>query len=218
MAEASAAVERRKASASRWTRGRARRAFGWRHPMRGVAPRDSCAFSALRLPLFFWRQKTSGFGRQNPDADGVAGTRILSAPAKAGEGDHWSSRSERTVVEGAQDAALRCRCRKSLCTRDERTCLEITKDSCGALSPAPPPPPCFAGWSPSPAIAVADGDRHAAAKVPRHFNRFFFQYAVARPARFPRHDFTLRASPNGRSEAGFGRDNAAVVEGSHGVT
>jgi hypothetical protein len=29
MAEVSAAVERRKASASRWTRGRARSAFGW---------------------------------------------------------------------------------------------------------------------------------------------------------------------------------------------
>jgi hypothetical protein len=26
---------------------------------------------------------------------------FLSAPAKAGEGDHWSSRSARTVVEGA---------------------------------------------------------------------------------------------------------------------
>src|ERR1700730_16316517 len=36
--------------------------------MRGVAPRDSCAFSALRLPLFFWRQKLRGFGRQNSGA------------------------------------------------------------------------------------------------------------------------------------------------------
>src|ERR1700688_1473407 len=32
-------------------------------------------------------------------------------PRQAGEVDHWSSRSERTVVEGAQDAELRCRCR-----------------------------------------------------------------------------------------------------------
>ena len=31
-------------------------------------------------------------------------------PALAGEGDHWSSRSERTVVEGAPDAELRFRC------------------------------------------------------------------------------------------------------------
>ena len=60
MAEASAAVERRKASASppkgeeeKRTRGRARSASRWQHPMRGEAPRDSCAFSALRLPLFF---------------------------------------------------------------------------------------------------------------------------------------------------------------------
>jgi hypothetical protein len=30
--------------------------------------------SALRLPLFFWRQKFCGFGRHNSDADCVAGT------------------------------------------------------------------------------------------------------------------------------------------------
>ena len=47
---------------------------------------------------------------------------------------------------------------------------------------------------------------------------FSFRTTLRAQARFPRHDFTLRASPNGRSEAGFGRDNAAVVEGSHGVT
>ena len=35
-----------------------------------------------------------------------------SATAIAGEGDHWSSRSERTVVEGAPDAELRFRCRR----------------------------------------------------------------------------------------------------------
>jgi hypothetical protein len=68
MAGASAAVERRKASALRSARGRARSAFGWQHPMRGEAPRDSCAFSALRLPLFFWRQKLGGFGRQTSGA------------------------------------------------------------------------------------------------------------------------------------------------------
>ena len=80
MAEASAAVERRKASAApsrpppqageeeKGTRGFARSAFGWQHPMRGVASRDSRAFSALRLPLFFWRQKLRGFGLQNSGA------------------------------------------------------------------------------------------------------------------------------------------------------
>jgi hypothetical protein len=35
-----------------------------------------------------------------------------SAPAIAGEGDHWSSQSERTVVEGAPDSKLRCRRRR----------------------------------------------------------------------------------------------------------
>jgi hypothetical protein len=30
-------------------------------------------------------------------------------PREAGEGDHWSSRSERTVVEGAPESELRCR-------------------------------------------------------------------------------------------------------------
>ena len=65
MAEASAAVERRKASALRSARGRAPQSTD-----------DWCAFSALRLPLFFWRQKICGFGRQNPDPDCVAGTRL----------------------------------------------------------------------------------------------------------------------------------------------
>ena len=41
----------------------------------------------------------------------VARTRSLapSAPAIAGEGDHWSLRSERTVVEGALAVPLSCR-------------------------------------------------------------------------------------------------------------
>ena len=47
---------------------------------------------------------------------------------------------------------------------------------------------------------------------------FSFSTTLRAPARFPRHDFTLRAPPNGRSQVGFGPDNAAVVEGSHGVT
>src|SRR5580700_10601342 len=46
MAEASAAVGRRKASALRSARGRAPQSTD-----------DWCAFSALRLPLFFWRRK-----------------------------------------------------------------------------------------------------------------------------------------------------------------
>jgi hypothetical protein len=42
----------------------------------------------------------------------VAGTQLLSAPAIAGEGDHWSERSERTVVEGAPDVELRFLCKR----------------------------------------------------------------------------------------------------------
>jgi hypothetical protein len=62
MAGARAAVGRRKASAPRSAR----------------AASDDAAqdlrLSALCLPLFLWRQKASGFGRHNPDADCVAGT------------------------------------------------------------------------------------------------------------------------------------------------
>ena len=68
---------------------------------------------------------------QNSDAVCVARTGSLapSAPALAGEGDHWSSRSERTVVEGAQEAELRCRCREFSLHEEasERKCLDIAK-------------------------------------------------------------------------------------------
>jgi hypothetical protein len=80
--------------------------------MRGEASRDSCAFSALRLPLFFG-------GKSFVALVGKTRTRVRRGneiarairAREAGEGDHWSSRSERTVVEGAQDSELRCRCR-----------------------------------------------------------------------------------------------------------
>jgi hypothetical protein len=48
----------------------------------------------------------------------------LSATAKAGEGDHWSSRSERTVVEGAHDSELRCGCKKMTATKLLRSRVE----------------------------------------------------------------------------------------------
>src|ERR1700722_2273943 len=50
-------------------------------------------------------------------------------PREAGEGDHWSSRSERTVVEGAQDSKLRFRCRRFSSHEEasERKCWNITK-------------------------------------------------------------------------------------------
>jgi hypothetical protein len=85
MVEASAAVERRKASASRWTRGRARSAFGWQHPMRGEAPRDSCAFSALRLPLSFGGKRFVALVGKTR-APYTARTRALASPSPAGGG------------------------------------------------------------------------------------------------------------------------------------
>jgi hypothetical protein len=86
--------------------------------------------SALRLPSFFGGEKivellcACKLGR-----DRAARTRSLapSAPAIAGEGDHWSSRSERTVVEGAPDSELRCRCRKFSSQKRQAKCLDITK-------------------------------------------------------------------------------------------
>jgi hypothetical protein len=129
-ASARAAVERRKASASRWTRGRARSANRWQHLIAWRGPTGQLRLFGAPPPLIFWRQKLGGFGRQNSAAKCVArtGSFASSAPAIAGEGDHWSSRSERTVVEGAQDSELRCRCGR-FCSREdasERKCSEIT--------------------------------------------------------------------------------------------
>src|SRR5579862_1523849 len=85
------------------------------------------AFAGVPPPLLFMREDKSKWRvvdreerfsqfatgpTRNSDADRVARALALSAPAIAGEGDHWSSRSERTVVEGARDAELRFRCRK----------------------------------------------------------------------------------------------------------
>ena len=62
---ANAAVERRKASAAGRTRGFARSAEGWCHPLRGEAPRDSRAYrrSASRSTL----AKASLYERDLPD-------------------------------------------------------------------------------------------------------------------------------------------------------
>jgi hypothetical protein len=60
--------------------------------------------------------------RENEDACAIR-------PREAGEGDHWSSRSERTVVEGAPDVELRCR-RRNFPPQEEarkRRCLYITE-------------------------------------------------------------------------------------------
>ena len=124
-------------------------------------------------PLIFLEAKASWLWSAKLGRRCVARMRALapSAPAIAGEGDHWSSRSERTVVEGALDSKLRCRCRSSLRMKSERAkMLDITKTLAARCSPAPPPPPLRGGpppryrgggWQrrrprPSPAIAGAD--------------------------------------------------------------
>src|SRR5580704_13117130 len=129
MAGVRTAVERRKASASRWTRGHARSAYGWQHPMRGEAPRDSRAFSALRLPLFFWRQKLGGFGRQNSDA-GASRERDGSRhpPPRSGGGGplELAKRANRGGGGAGLEASLSSQ--KSLfAKRSERTCSDVTR-------------------------------------------------------------------------------------------
>jgi hypothetical protein len=91
-----------------------------------------CGGGTLRLPAF--RLPFLFEGRQKQVASGGEGREILSIrtwpdtelrrgsrcedetgrtlrPREAGEGDHWSSRSERTVVEGAHDSQCCCRFR-----------------------------------------------------------------------------------------------------------
>ena len=99
----------------------------------------------------------------------VAGTRALapSAPAKRGRGTTgarvasepwWRGRWTRSFVVGAENSSARRSGRAKMFGHHE--------NSCGALSPAPPPPPCFAVWSPSPAVAVADELRRVEACAP----------------------------------------------------
>jgi hypothetical protein len=70
----------------------------------GAAGRSTRKASGFSCEWLFVNLALAKLGRT-----GAARTRLLSAPAIAGEGDHWSSRSERTVVEGAPDSPLRCR-------------------------------------------------------------------------------------------------------------
>jgi hypothetical protein len=93
-----------------------------------AASRDAAVgdprLSAFRFPSSFVKEDKSKGGRRRMEMSfsnsHLAGhqawtlTRRESAspfrPREAGEGDHWSSRSERTVVEGAPDAEIRFRC------------------------------------------------------------------------------------------------------------
>src|SRR5580692_10069570 len=108
--------------------------------MRGEAPRDSRAFSALRLPLFYLEAKASWLWSANLGRRRVARTEALVSPSPGGggsrtagarggvRGDAGISSALRALsphpaalrastfplqgkVEGALDAELRCRCR-----------------------------------------------------------------------------------------------------------
>jgi hypothetical protein len=119
---ARAAAERREASApeadgpcKRAVRGarRARSANGRQRPLAWRGQFFSLRLPALRLPSFYLeaKQQWLSFLLQHSGADAPRGRAHASATAIAGEGDHWSSRSERTVVEGALAVTSRCRCR-----------------------------------------------------------------------------------------------------------
>src|ERR1700730_10120571 len=100
---------------------------GWYPAFAGVPP----PLSFLREDKSKWRvvdreERFSQFATgpaRNSDADRVVRTLALSAPALAGEGDHWSSRSERTVVEGAPDSKPRYR--RTLDKADEIDSLTV---------------------------------------------------------------------------------------------
>src|SRR5580704_4639190 len=164
MAGARAAVERRKASALRSAR----------------AASDDAAqglrLSALCLPLFFWRP-TRGTGfTQNSDADASRERRHFPPPRSGGGGPlELAQRANRGGGGAGRGASLAAQ-KILVARRSERANMsEGHRNSRAALSPAPPPPPCFAGtadasrrrylrkvrrpeaaYAPSPAIAGAD--------------------------------------------------------------
>src|ERR1700719_607327 len=89
-----------------------------------------------------WPRRTSQLApiRLCQHARGTTGAREASEP-------WWRGRRTRSFVVVAENSR----------SKKKRANVSLYhKDSCGALSPAPPPPPCFAGWSPSPAVAGAD--------------------------------------------------------------
>jgi hypothetical protein len=121
-------------------------------------------------PLIFLEAKRSLSFCAHASSGAIAprGRAHASAPAIAGEGDHWSSRSERTVVEGALAVLLRCCCR-GMTAVTLFVHLFAQENSFGrasfhcpvvfiqvSLPPAPLPPPF--GWSPFPAVAGQDAE------------------------------------------------------------
>src|SRR5580704_11597865 len=95
------------ARAPQWSVGRRYAPIARWAPRLASAVSTVSRLSALRSLSFFGDNETK-LGRRC-----VARTGSIFRPREAGEGDHWSSRSERTVVEGAPGPPLRC-CRGTL--------------------------------------------------------------------------------------------------------
>src|SRR5580704_15467221 len=93
---------------------------------------------------------------------------------------------------------------KILCAgRSERAKMSGDhQNSCVALSPAPPPPPCFAGWSPSPAIAGADEEWRMKLAFADLFEDFFG--VLAEPRRRAVRGHRCAVEHDGRADAGAG--------------
>ena len=133
----SAAVERRKASALRSARGCAPLSTA----MVGAPFRRSASpyFIGGKSFVALVCKTRARLRRENEIARTIR-------PREAGEGDHWSSRSERTVVEGAPDSQLRYRRREITAatlfrfTRKEASKLNVSarrQPSCNVEACAP---------------------------------------------------------------------------------
>ena len=104
--------------------------------MRGEAPRDSCAFSALRLPLFFRRQKLGGFGRQNSGAGASRERDHLFHPPLEGEGRAPNG----SGPSGRPDGRLRCAGWGARRCRDlQRAMRALTPSRRASRGDLPPP-------------------------------------------------------------------------------
>src|SRR5580700_9199663 len=78
--------------------------------------------------------------------------------------------------------------------------FEHHQDSCGALSPAPPPPPF--GRSPSPAVAGADEEWRIRSPLADLFEEFFG--VLAEPRRWAVRGHWRAVEHDGRADAGAG--------------
>jgi hypothetical protein len=97
-------------SGSSVARFRARGAGGWQHPFCVARTPYPCVCRRSASPHYFGGERSlSCCAHASYGAIALRERAHASAPAIAGEGDHWSSRSERTVVEGARAVTSCCR-------------------------------------------------------------------------------------------------------------